>query len=93
MHRHRHTFGLRTGAGNVEIQAWYGQDPQDGHWGCPLREQWKLRPHQALSPGWEQMLAFLITVTTSYESAALLLNKWGHEGDDSSLHGLAQSMG
>lgn len=93
MHRHRHAFRLRTGAGNVEIQAWYGQDPQDRHWGCPLREQWKLQPRQRLSPGWEETLAFTLTATTSYQSAALLLNKLGHEADDSSLHVLAQKLG
>lgn len=93
MHRHRHKFQLRTGAGNVEIQAWYGQDPQDRHWGCPLRERWKLQSHQRRSPGWEETLAFTITATTSYESAAALLNKLGHCADDASLHKLAQSLG
>jgi len=93
VHRHRHRFGLRTGAGDIELQAWYGQDPQDKHWGCPLREQWKLEPRQRMSPGWREMLAFTITATTSYESAAALLNKWGHCADDASLHELAQSLG
>lgn len=93
MHRHRHKFQLRTGAGNVEIQAWYGQDPQDRHWGCPLREHWQLWSRQRLSPGWQETLAFTITATTSYESAAALLNKLGYAADDSSLHALAQSLG
>jgi hypothetical protein len=93
VHRHRHKFRLRTGAGNVEIKAWYGQDPQDRHWGCPLREQWKLAPRQQMSPGWKDTLAFTITATTSYEGAAVLLNKLGHSADDSTLHALAQSLG
>lgn len=40
-----------------------------------------------------ETLAFTITATTSYESAAALLNKLGHRADDSSLHDLAQSLG
>ena len=92
-HRHRHKFHLRTGAGDIELEAWYGQDPQDQHWGCPLRELWGVRPHQQMSPGWMETLAFTITATTSYESAAALLNKLGHQADDSSLHHLAQSLG
>lgn len=40
-----------------------------------------------------EMLAFTIGATTSYESAAGLLNKLGHRADDSSLHELAQSLG
>lgn len=93
MHRHRHTFRLCTGAGSVEIRAWYGQDPQDRPWGCPLRERWRLLAHQRLSPGWQETLAFTITATTSYQSAAALLNKLGHRADDSSLHALAQTWG
>ena len=38
-------------------------------------------------------MAFTITATTSYESAAALLNKLGHCADDASLHELAQSLG
>ncbi len=46
-----------------------------------------------MSPGWQETLAFTITATTSYESAAALLNKLGHVADDASLHALAQSLG
>jgi len=66
VHRHRHKFHLRTGAGNIELAAWYGQDPQDERWGCPLRELWKLPPRQGMSPGWMETLAFTVTATTSY---------------------------
>ena len=38
-------------------------------------------------------MAFTITATTSYESAAALLNRLGHSADDSTLHALAQSLG
>jgi hypothetical protein len=58
-----------------------------------LREQWKLLPRQAMSPGWEETLAFTITATTSYQSAALLLNKLGYDADDSTLHCLGQRLG
>ena len=46
-----------------------------------------------MSPGWKETLAFTITATTSYESAAELLKKLGHSADDSALHALAQSLG
>jgi hypothetical protein len=93
VHRHRHTFALRTGAGDIEIQAWYGQDPGDRHWGCPLRERWKLAPHQKLSPWWREHLAFTVTATVSYEAAAGLLEKFGYRADNSTLHALAQALG
>jgi hypothetical protein len=46
-----------------------------------------------MSPGWQETLAFTMTATTSYESAAALLNKFGHCIDDSTLHALAQALG
>ena len=77
----------------VEINAWHGQDPADGHWGCPLRERWALAAGQRLRPGWEQPLAFTLTVTTSYEGAAALLRDLGHRADDSTRQALAQKPG
>lgn len=73
VHRHAYRFALHTGAGVIEIGAWHGQDPVDRHWGCPLRERWELAAGQRLSPGWEQNLAFALTVTTSYAGAEALL--------------------
>ena len=93
IHRHAYRFHLDTGAGVVELRAWYGQDPADGHWGCPLRERWKLASHPQLSPGWQQHLAFTLTVTTLYEGAAALLRQLGHRADDATLHALAQTLG
>ena len=61
--------------------------------GCPLRECWQLAAHQQLSPGWQQQLAFSLTVTTSYEGAAALLRQLGHRADDATLHALAQTLG
>ena len=92
-HRHEYAFQLHTGAGVVAVRAWYGQDPGDGHWGCPLREHWGLAAGQRWSPGWEQPLAFALTVTTSYEGAAAFLRDLGHAADDSTLHALAQRLG
>jgi len=71
VHRHRHVFHLRTGAGQVRIEAWQGQDPADEHWGCPLRERWQLSPHQTLSPWWQEKLAYTATVSGSYEPEKL----------------------
>ena len=52
-----------------------------------------MQSFQQLSPGWEQQLAFTLTVTTSYEGAAALLRQLGHQADDSTLHRLAQRLG
>lgn len=46
-----------------------------------------------MSPGWQQQLAFALTVTTSYEGAAALLRRLGHAADDATLHALAQKLG
>jgi hypothetical protein len=58
-----------------------------------LRERWQLAAYQQLSPGWQQQLAFTLTVTTSYEGAAALLRQLGHQADDTTLHTLAQTLG
>ena len=49
--------------------------------------------YQQMSPGWQQQLAFALTVTTSYEGAAALLRQLGHVADDATLHALAQKLG
>ena len=46
-----------------------------------------------MSPGWQQPLAFTLTVTTSYDGAAALLRQLGHRADDATLHTLAQKLG
>lgn len=58
-----------------------------------MRERWGLACHQRLSPGWQQQLAFALTVTLSYEGAAALLRQLGHRADDATLHALAQKLG
>jgi hypothetical protein len=93
VHRHRHRFRLRTGVGEVRIETWQGQDPVDSHWGCPLRERWQLAAHQTVSPWWMEKLAYTATVSASYEAAATLLRKLGHEADDATLHALARRLG
>lgn len=67
---------MRTQAGVVELTVIYGQDPQDRHWGCPMRELWALTPHQQLSLALEDKLAFTVTATGSYEEAAALSGNW-----------------
>jgi hypothetical protein len=58
-----------------------------------LRERWQLAAYQQLSPGWQQQLAFTLTVTTSYDGAAALLRQLGHQAEDPTLHTLAQTLG
>jgi hypothetical protein len=84
---------LRTVAGVVEVAVLHGQDPADGHWGCPIRERWGLSCHQQLSLALEDKLAFTVTATGSYEEAAAVAGKWGVRVDDSTLHALTQRLG
>lgn len=84
---------LRTVVGVVELKVWHGQDPQDRHWGCPLREWWTLGAHQAMSPALEEKLAFTATLAGSYEGAALLADKWGSAVSASVIHALVQRLG
>jgi hypothetical protein len=84
---------LRSVVGVVELVVWHGREPQDGHWGCPIRERWGLRAHQQMSPALEEKLAFTATLAGSYEAAALLAAKWGSPVDDSVIHGVVQRVG
>lgn len=72
---------------------WYGQDPGDGHWGCPIQERWGLSPHQKITPGLADKLCFTVTASGSYEEAAAVAAKWGCPVDDSTLHALVQRVG
>ena len=69
-------MGLRTAVGRVKLKVWHGQDPQDKHWGCPIRERWGLRAHQQMSPVLEEKLAFTATLAGSYAAAGLVAGKW-----------------
>jgi len=84
---------LRTVVGSVELEVWHGQDPQDKHWGCPIRERWVLGPHQQLSPALQERLAFTATLARTYEGAAQIASKWGSPVDDSLMHALVQQLG
>jgi hypothetical protein len=84
---------LRSVVGVVELQVWHGKDPQDGHWGSPVRELWGLKGHQQMSPALAEKLAFTATLAGSYAAAGQLAAKWGSEVDDSVLHALVQRVG
>lgn len=86
-------MGLRTVVGRVQLAVWHGQDPQNDHWGCPMRERWGLRPHQEMSPALEERLAFTATLTRTYEGAAQVVSKWGCPVDDSVIHAVVQRAG
>jgi hypothetical protein len=93
VHRRLRRLRLRTGVGTIELRVWYGQDPGDKHWGCPMRERWGLSNHQQMSLGLEDKLAFTVTATGSYEAAAAVAGRWGVVVDDSTLHALTQRLG
>src|SRR5213592_1670156 len=92
-HRRKQSMSLRSVVGRIRLEVWHGQDPQDKHWGCPIRERWGLRAHQQMSPVLEEKLAFTATLTGSYEAAAQVAGKWGSEVDDSVVHALVQRAG
>jgi hypothetical protein len=72
---------------------WYGQDPGNKGWGCPIREAWGLKAHQRMSPALEEKLAFTATLANSYEATAQIACKWGSPVDDSVVHALVQREG
>ena len=84
---------LRTQFGPVQLAVLHGQDPGDRHWGCPIREHRGLGPHQQLSLGFEDRLAFTLTATSSFAEAAALAGKWGSPVSPSLLHTLARRLG
>lgn len=93
VHRRCRKMHLRTLAGLVELRVPYGQDPQDKHWGSPMRERWGLSCHQQLSLALEDKLAFTLTATGSYEEAAAVAENWGSSVSPSALHALTRRLG
>ncbi len=94
LHRRRRTkIRLTTSAGEVEVETFYGQDPQTGQWLNPMRELWDLGSQQVMSPVLEDRLCFTATMTGSYEATAQVARKWGVEADDSTIHAHVQSAG
>lgn len=93
VHRRTRTMALRTQYGSVSLDVVHGQDPKDKHWGCPIREQWRLSDHQQLSFAFQDKLAFTATATGSYADAAALAEKWGAPVSPSLVHALVQSLG
>src|SRR5262245_46390033 len=84
---------LQTPVGPVRLEVWYGRDGCGGEWGCALRQRWGLGPHAQMSPGLMDRLAFLVSETGSYESAAAVARKVDLPADDSTLHQLTARLG
>lgn len=84
---------LHTRAGVVKILAWYGWDSERKEWGCPMREYWGLKPRQRMSPGLEDVLAYTVTATKSYQEAAALAEKWDCPTDAWTLQVLTRRLG
>lgn len=84
---------LRTGVGVVELAVVHGQDLDDDHWGCPIREHWGLRAHQEMSPALEERLAFTATLAPTYQQAAQIAGKWNCPVPESVVYALVQRLG
>lgn len=91
--RRRTKIRLTTSAGEVEVETFYGQDPETGQCLNAVRALWGLGSRQVLSPVLEERFCFTATLTGSYESAANVARKWGVDADDSTIHAHAQSAG
>lgn len=92
-HGRKERMVLRTIVGRVELLTGHGKDPSDGHWGCPIRERWGWRAHQAMSPMLEQKLAFTATMTNSYAKASQETANWNCPVEASVIHVLVQRLG
>jgi hypothetical protein len=84
---------LRTGVGVVELEVVHGQDPQDQHWGCPIREHWGLSAHQEMSPALEDKIAFTAALAPTYQKAARIAGKWNSPVPESVVYALVQRLG
>jgi len=91
--RRSRVLTLRSELGEVSLVVDYGQYPDTGHWGCPVKAVWQLGPHQKLTPGFAEKLCFTVTATGSYEEAAQVASRWAHSIDDATLHALVQRRG
>jgi hypothetical protein len=58
-----------------------------------MRERWGLSAHQQMSPALEEKVAFMATVTFSYEAASQAIGKWGCAIDASVIHAMVQRCG
>ena len=92
-HRRQETLHLDTTFGRIKLKVWRGKNPVDQTWGIPLRQRWGLLAHQRMSPALEERLAYFVTVTGAYETAARLALKVGIRTDDARLHALIQRLG
>jgi len=86
-------FQFKTVAGIVKLRAYYGYSVAMKKWLCPVREIWKLKPHQRLSPELASRLTYTATETASYETAARMAANWGSPVSDGCIHQLVQQLG
>ena len=84
---------LRTSAGEVNIETWYGRDPEAGCYLCPMRVRWGLEPRQKMTPVLEDRLCYTATRAGSYEAAAEVAAKWGCRADDATIHRHVEQAG
>ena len=91
--KRRRGFELRTVAGIVKLRAWYGYSPALRKWIYPVRENWKMKPYQRLSPELASRLTYTSTETGSYEAAAKMAGVWGSPVSDGCIHQLVRELG
>jgi len=84
---------LDTLFGRIALKVWRGKNPTDQTWGIPVRQWWGLTAHQQMSPALEDRLAYFVTVTGAFETAAQLARKLGLPMNDARLHALTQRLG
>lgn len=91
--RRRRDFELRTVAGVVKLHAWYGYSSALKKSIYPVRESWKMKPYQCISPELGSRLTYTSTETGSYQTAAKMATTWGSPVSDGCIHQLVKELG
>lgn len=86
-------MGVRTVCGLVELLAWYGYCRLTSQQVNPARENWRMMPHQQLSPELEQRICYTATETGSFEKAAKMAGVWGSAISDDAIHACVHRKG
>lgn len=92
-YRKTRALTLLTCVGEITIKVTSGFSKALNRRVHPVREFWKLAPHQRVSPELEDRLAYTATQTGAYQKAATLAKRWGTPISDDTVHAVVQRVG
>jgi hypothetical protein len=87
------TLPLKTPVGEIQLHVPYGQSPVTRQWHNPVRQTWKLAPHQRTSPELARRLTQTAPWINSYEKAAHVATTWGCPISDDLVRDTVQRVG